>query len=181
MEIKEYIPDFFNEIDEVKEIIRIYEYYFGILDKISENFIKDQFVGTATEYGISRREAILDINPSKKDTLDDRRFAILSKYCNDEAYTINKLKEKLDNLIGKNKYEIKFDENKFKMTVKISLSRSNKFDDICKLLEESSNIILNSSEECLEDRLNTYQDLVEETKKVNSKISYIIEETENYQ
>lgn len=52
---------------------------------------------------------------------------------------------------------------------------------LCKLLEESGNIILNSSEECLEDRLSTYQDLVEETKKVNSKISYIIEETENYQ
>ena len=52
---------------------------------------------------------------------------------------------------------------------------------LCKLLEESGNIILNSSEECLEDRLSTYQDLVEETRKVNSKISYIIEETENYQ
>ena len=52
---------------------------------------------------------------------------------------------------------------------------------LCKLLEESGNIILNSSEECLEDRLSTYQDLVEETKKVDSKISYIIEETENYQ
>ena len=52
---------------------------------------------------------------------------------------------------------------------------------LCKLLEESGNIILNSSEECLEDRLSIYQDLIEETKKVNSKISYIIEETENYQ
>lgn len=52
---------------------------------------------------------------------------------------------------------------------------------LCKLLEESGNIILNSSEECLEDRLSIYQDLVEETKEVNSKISYIIEETENYQ
>ena len=52
---------------------------------------------------------------------------------------------------------------------------------LCKLLEESGNIILNSNEECLEDRLSIYQDLVEETKKVNSKISYIIEETENYQ
>ena len=52
---------------------------------------------------------------------------------------------------------------------------------LCKLLEESGNIILNSSEEGLEDRSITYQDLVEETKEVNSKISYIIEETENYQ
>ena len=52
---------------------------------------------------------------------------------------------------------------------------------LCKLLEESGNIILNSSEESLKDKLSTYQDLVEETKKVDSKISYIIEETENYQ
>ena len=52
---------------------------------------------------------------------------------------------------------------------------------LCKLLEESGNIILNSSEECLEDRLSIYQDLIEETKEVNSKISYIIEETDNYQ
>ena len=52
---------------------------------------------------------------------------------------------------------------------------------LCKLLEESGNIILNSSEECLEDRLSTYQDLVEETKKINNKVDYIIEETENYQ
>lgn len=51
---------------------------------------------------------------------------------------------------------------------------------LCKLLEESGNIILNSSEECLEDRLSTYQDLVEETKKINNKVDYIIEETENY-
>ena len=34
---------------------------------------------------------------------------------------------------------------------------------LCKLLEESGNIILNSSEECLEDRLSIYQDLIEET------------------
>ena len=38
---------------------------------------------------------------------------------------------------------------------------------LCKLLEESGNIILNSSEECLEDRLSIYQDLIEETKKEN--------------
>ena len=51
---------------------------------------------------------------------------------------------------------------------------------LCKLLEESGNIILNSKEECLKDRLEGYQEIVEVIKKVDEKIGYIIAETENY-
>lgn len=51
---------------------------------------------------------------------------------------------------------------------------------LCDLLEESGNIILNSKEECLEDRLECYQEIVEVIKKVDEKIGYIISETENY-
>ena len=51
---------------------------------------------------------------------------------------------------------------------------------LCDLLEESGNIILNSKEECLEDRLECYQEIVEVIKKVDEKIGYIISEPENY-
>ena len=51
---------------------------------------------------------------------------------------------------------------------------------LCDYLEESGNIILNSKEECLEDRLECYQEIVEVIKKVDEKIGYIISETENY-
>ena len=51
---------------------------------------------------------------------------------------------------------------------------------LCKLLEESGNIILNSKEECLKDRLEGYQEIVEVIKKVDEKIGYIISETKNY-
>ena len=51
---------------------------------------------------------------------------------------------------------------------------------LCDLLEESGNIILNSKEECLKDRLEGYQEIVEVIKKVDEKIGYIIAETENY-
>ena len=51
---------------------------------------------------------------------------------------------------------------------------------LCDLLEESGNIILNSKEECLKDRLECYQEIVEVIKKVDEKIGYIITETENY-
>lgn len=51
---------------------------------------------------------------------------------------------------------------------------------LCDLLEESGNIILNSKEECLKDKLEGYQEIVEVIKKVDEKIGYIISETENY-
>ena len=51
---------------------------------------------------------------------------------------------------------------------------------LCDLLEQSGNIILNSKEECLKDRLEGYQEIVEVIKKVDEKIGYIISETENY-
>ena len=40
---------------------------------------------------------------------------------------------------------------------------------LCDLLEKSGNIILNSKEECLEDRLECYQEIVEVIKKVVDK------------
>ena len=51
---------------------------------------------------------------------------------------------------------------------------------LCKLLEESGNIILNSKEECLKDRLEGYQEIVEVINKVDETLGYIISETDNY-
>lgn len=58
--------------------------------------------------------------------------------------------------------------------------RENIHKELCKLLEKSGQIILNSKEECLEDRIQVYQDIIEHTQKINSTINYIISETENY-
>ena len=33
---------------------------------------------------------------------------------------------------------------------------------------------------CLKDRLDCYQEIVEEIKKIDNKVNYIIYETENY-
>ena len=51
---------------------------------------------------------------------------------------------------------------------------------LCDLLEKSGNIILNSEEICLEDRLNGYQEIVEEIRNIDEKIEYIISATNNY-
>lgn len=49
-----------------------------------------------------------------------------------------------------------------------------------KLLAESGDIILNNIDTCTEDKLDAYQDIVEATKEINDKITYITSETENF-
>ena len=70
------------------------------------------------------------------------------------------------------KGEIKMEE--------IEKIRENIYKELCKLLEKSGQIILNSKEECLKDRLQIYQDIIEHTQKIDNIINYVISETENY-
>lgn len=58
--------------------------------------------------------------------------------------------------------------------------RENIHKELCKLLEKSGKIILDSKEECLEGRLQVYQGIIENTQEINETINYIISETENY-
>lgn len=58
--------------------------------------------------------------------------------------------------------------------------RKNIHKELCKLLEKSGQIILNSKEGCLEDRLQVYQDIMKHTQEISDTINYVISETENY-
>ena len=52
---------------------------------------------------------------------------------------------------------------------------------LCDLLEYcGKTILISGEEECLKDRLEVYQDIIEHTQKINDIINYIISETENY-
>lgn len=52
---------------------------------------------------------------------------------------------------------------------------------LCDLLEDcGKTILLNSKEERLEDRVKAYQDIIENTQKINDIMNYIISKTENY-
>ena len=52
-----------------------FNWLYGILDTA----MKDQFILTATEIGISRWEKILKIKPPAKSTLEQRRAAVLAR------------------------------------------------------------------------------------------------------
>ena len=61
----------------------------------ADRVLKNEFISTADEYGISRFERMLNILPSDNDTLESRRARVQAKWFIAIPYTWRKLLEKL--------------------------------------------------------------------------------------
>lgn len=104
------------------------------------NLIDDQFIQTATETGIARREKILNIQPFADDTLETRQFRIGVKWNNQLPYTYRQLEKKLSDLVGSDGYTIVLNNDTYTMTVRISLG--------VKRMLEDARIMVNNMAPC---------------------------------
>lgn len=108
----EYLPPFLQEYREYRRLFtalqeEISEGEQSILGRI-ETALDDTFIVTATAEGIQRWEQMLGVIPSVESTLDDRREVIRMKLVGERPYTMIKLREILDKLLGVNRYTLKF-------------------------------------------------------------------------
>ena len=144
----DYLPEFLREVKEYKAILTdAVEPEVVKLFQAIDDVLNDQFIETASEYSIARWEKMLKIAPKSTYTLDDRKFAILTKMNEQPPYTMEALKQKLEYLCGKNGYSVEVDVEKFILKVRIALTSRNSFDDVCALLERivPSNMIIDAS------------------------------------
>lgn len=96
----------------------------------------DILITTATENGIARREKILGITPLDTDTLEDRRFRVLSKWYDVYPYTDECLEERLTHLCGADGYTMSMDYDAMKLTVRVALGQKSQFNAAKELLED---------------------------------------------
>lgn len=143
-------PEAVGKIKEIDAIYKMNDVVNPMED--AENLEKDLFTGTATENGIARRENLYNIIPKDTDTLEDRRYRVLTKENSEIPYTIRSLKRKLETLCGENGVTIELTEEK--ITVKVALARKGMYEDTAKMLEEI--VPLNLLTECLQ-MYNTWE------------------------
>lgn len=143
-------PEAVGKIKEIDAIYNMNDVVNPMED--AENLEKDLFVGTATENGIARRENLYSIIPKDTDTLEDRRYRVLTKENSEIPYTIRSLKRKLETLCGENGVTIALTEEK--ITAKVALARKGMYKDTAKMLEEI--VPLNLLTECLQ-MYNTWE------------------------
>lgn len=108
-----------------------------------EECMDDQFISTATENGVARREKMLNITPFASDTLDDRRFRLMSRYAENAPYTRRRLANMLASLCGEDGYTLTF--GPLTVNVEVALTVRNNYKDVEDLLERviPANMVIN--------------------------------------
>lgn len=130
----DYLPSFIQDFHEMKQIMSAEQLEFDGLWGSCGNALDDMFISYATENGVKRWEKIVGITPKDTDTLDERKFRILTKMNQELPYTISKLKESLTVLCGENGFEIDLQPSIYHIKIKLALSNKNNYKDVVDLL-----------------------------------------------
>lgn len=91
-----------QDIDEFKKLADAEQPEIDLLIQKAKQFPKEIIVSTASNAGLNRYESMLGLH--KKETTDLRRSHIMQNLNNSMPFTLQYLKNLLDNVIGKNDY-----------------------------------------------------------------------------
>ncbi|KOP78665.1 hypothetical protein AMS59_12685 [Lysinibacillus sp. FJAT-14745] len=130
-----YLPPILHEIKEIVAIANVEKPVLDSLWQQIEDTLDNQFVVTANEQGVERYEKMLKLNVLATDTIETRRFRILTRYQEQAPYTYRVLKQLLDSLLGEGQYELKRDVEAKILSVKIELTVKGMFDSVVVMLE----------------------------------------------
>lgn len=97
---------------EQPEIDRLHDAADAVLDA--------QFLSTAGEYAIQRYEKIFGVVPQDTDTLDERRFKVLTRINTQLPFSVRRLRQQLETLCGADGYKLELD--RYTLTVKVALT-----------------------------------------------------------
>lgn len=132
-----YLPEFLREVREYKAILHdAVQPEIDELFRFNERMLNNQFIETSDEYGVSRWEKMLKIVPQATTSLNDRKFAILTRMNEQLPYTMTSLKQRLESLCGKEGYSVELDANNYKLKVGVALTSRSSFKDVELMLEK---------------------------------------------
>ena len=99
---------------EQPEIDRLHDAADAVLDA--------QFLSTAGECAIQRYEKIFGVVPQDTDTLDERRFKVLTRINTQLPFSVRRLRQQLATLCGENGYKLEVGGGKYTLSVKVALT-----------------------------------------------------------
>lgn len=135
IDLNEYIPEVLKNVVEIQAIMEAETPEVQAIWDACEDCMNDQFISEATEYGIARREKMLNITPYTTDTLDDRRFRLQTRYNENIPYTRKNLASLLESLCGVDGYKLTILTSTFTVKVKVALTAKKQVDSTKEMLE----------------------------------------------
>ena len=126
-----------RKLKEFKEIAKTEEpelrYILAAIDRTLANF----FIESADEYGIKRYEDMMGIVPEETDTLDTRRFRVLTKWNNYVPYTEPELYRRLVSICGsEDAFDLEEHYKEYWLRVTTHLGVAGAFDMVANTLDD---------------------------------------------
>lgn len=117
VDLVSYLPPIMAEFQEYRATLEAENPEFVIIWNATDQVLQNEFIATADEYGINRFEQILNILPSKEDTLESRRSRVQTRWFNTIPYTLKALFGKLIALCGENNFTVVKDYDHYKISI----------------------------------------------------------------
>ena len=135
-DLMSYLPPVLQDVREIQVTFNAEDPEFQLVFDTSELVLNNLYIKTADIDGIARFEKILGIRPSENDTLETRRFRVLSRWNDRIPYTWKALLEKLDTLCGEGNYTISLDNDIYTLNVETHLGEFGTVDELNIMLKE---------------------------------------------
>ena len=136
VDLVSYLPPFLAEFKEIAVALEAENPEFVLAWNATERILKNEFIETSDEYGISRFEKILNIFPNEKDTLENRRKRIIIKWFNMTPYTIRMLKKQLSIICGENNFLLFVKHNDYLIYVRLLSIDDNALSEVKEILNK---------------------------------------------
>ena len=132
----DYLPHFMQGYRELATIMETEQVEIDRLWLEAENALADQFILEATENGVKRWESMLGISPKDTDTLDERKFSILTKLNAELPFTLRKLESTLSNLCGNDMFSVEIFAAEYHVEVKLGLKNEKNYQEVVNVLKK---------------------------------------------
>ena len=132
----DYLPPFMQGYREFAVIMEAEQPEIDLLWGATEAVFADQFIQDATENGVKRWESVLGISPKGTDTLDERKFRILTKLNQELPYTLRKLEQVLTTICGAGNFSINLQPDKYHVEIKLALANKNNYNEVAGVLKK---------------------------------------------
>ncbi|MEI7027911.1 putative phage tail protein [Paenibacillus sp. y28] len=159
--LQRYLPDFYNGIAEFELLTGTEDMELDLLKQAIGQWLDDQFVMTAGEQALKRREQQLQIRADvSTETLEFRRKRLINRYSAKPPFTKRYLQQRLDYLLGPGKAEVDVDGDEFILRITISVPDAAVFKEIAFMIQTTkpANMIYNQATS-LEDRIGIEEHL----------------------
>lgn len=149
VDLVSYLPPFLAEYKENTLALEAENPEFVLVWEAADRVLYNEFIAMADEYGISRFEKILNILPSKEDTLESRRARIQNRWFNVLPYTLKVLIEKMILIFGESNFSIKKNYQEYQLEIITNFEQFGQVEELKQIIDTMipCNIVVKSFNE----------------------------------